>query len=437
MNPDYRYVFISYSTENYDFAMELKNLLSINNISCWMAPQSIPAGSDYSSEIPEAIENCSIFILVLSEASQNSKWVPKELDLAITYGKTVIPFHMDASALKSAFNFRLTNVQRIEAYGRFTEACSEMIQQIFALWGISQGTVPDSSTLMSETIGEIREGKLIAGKYKVIQKVGTGCLTEVYLAENVATGKQWAIKVISMSSGNKEAYGQYSKLLSTELMILNKLKHVNIPAIADVIQDGRVLVVIMEYCDGSSLGQIINSNGPVCEDQVIEWAKQMCGVVDYLQSQKPMIIHNDIKPDNILLKQNGQIVLIDFGAAQEYTEGQTEIPMILGTPGYTAPELLRGKNDSRSDIFSVGATLYYLATGQSPAQPPYGIYPIRQMNPQLSLGLEYIIEKCTKLNPDERYQSAQELLADLNQIDALSLRLKKKTFIRKFFRFGK
>ena len=104
-------VFISYSSIDYKTAMMIRNVLEENEIVCWMAPESIPMGGDYSNEIPEAIETCDAFLLVLSQKSQLSNWVPKELDLAITYNKPIIPFQIDNGIITKSFNFRLTNIQ--------------------------------------------------------------------------------------------------------------------------------------------------------------------------------------------------------------------------------------------------------------------------------------------------------------------------------------
>jgi len=112
-------IFISYSSLEYGNAYALKQVLEANGISCWMAPQSIPSGSDYTREIPKAIQSCDIFLLVLSAASQASRWVPKELENAINEGKIIIPFHTDESSLTDSFNFMLSNVQRIERIKTF------------------------------------------------------------------------------------------------------------------------------------------------------------------------------------------------------------------------------------------------------------------------------------------------------------------------------
>ncbi|MBE6734650.1 MAG: TIR domain-containing protein [Ruminococcaceae bacterium] len=127
------YVFISYSTKDADIANQLRHILETNGIPCWMAPKSIPAGSDYGTEIPKAIKNCKVFLLLLSSSSQTSEWVPKEVGLAIGKGKVVIPFQIDNAAISDAFDFYLTNSQRIDAYNRTAEAYRELIERLMQL----------------------------------------------------------------------------------------------------------------------------------------------------------------------------------------------------------------------------------------------------------------------------------------------------------------
>lgn len=138
------FVFISYSSKNYSTAAELRRVLETNGFSCWMAPESIPAGSDYAAEIPVAIQNCSAFVLVLSKEAQLSTWVPKELDIALTCNRVVIPIHTDNADVVQAFNFRLTNVQRIEAHRRMSEAISELIARLNAVCGLKTSTFPSA-----------------------------------------------------------------------------------------------------------------------------------------------------------------------------------------------------------------------------------------------------------------------------------------------------
>lgn len=123
-------VFISYSSKESSQAYEVKNILEINGISCWMAPESIPYGSNYAVEIPQAISDCVVFLLILSESSQSSVWVPKELQVALNKCKEIIPIHIDDSVLKASFDFSLIDVQRIEAYKRQAAAYEELVRRI-------------------------------------------------------------------------------------------------------------------------------------------------------------------------------------------------------------------------------------------------------------------------------------------------------------------
>ena len=126
-------VFISYKTEEFDEAEWVRSTLENNGVSCWMAPSCIPGGSSYAVEIPQAIRNCKVFVLILSEKSQLSKWVPRELDQAINEGKIVLPFMLENCALKDDFNFYLTNVQRYAAYESKTAAFENMLVRIKAI----------------------------------------------------------------------------------------------------------------------------------------------------------------------------------------------------------------------------------------------------------------------------------------------------------------
>ena len=128
-----------------------------------------------------------------------------------------------------------------------------------------------------------------------------------------------------------------------------------------------------------------------------------------------------MKPSNIMLKPDGNLTLIDFGTAREFKEKNLADTVCLGTIGCAAPEQFgrMGQTDARTDIYCLGATLYHLVTGQDPSAPPYEIGPIRQINPALSDGLERIIRKCTRRNPEDRYQSCAELMYALKHYDEI------------------
>ena len=131
-------IFISYKSEDFAQAQWLCSVLETNGLSCWMAPTSIPGGSNYAREIPQAIDNCKIFVLALTEQCQDSIWVPKELDRAINAGKIIMPFMLENCALTDDFNFYLSNVQRYEAYQNKAAAMERMLRDIHALLGAQE-----------------------------------------------------------------------------------------------------------------------------------------------------------------------------------------------------------------------------------------------------------------------------------------------------------
>ncbi len=150
-------VFISYKNEEFDEANWVKTTLETNGISCWMAPMCIPGGSSYAVEIPVAIRNCKVFVLILSKRSQDSKWVPRELDQAINAGKTVLPFMLEDCPLKDDFNFYLTNVQRYAAYESKTKAIEKMLNEIKAI--LAAGNTTDVSVANASVPNETVEVK--------------------------------------------------------------------------------------------------------------------------------------------------------------------------------------------------------------------------------------------------------------------------------------
>lgn len=263
-------------------------------------------------------------------------------------------------------------------------------------------------------------GSLVDGKYKILNKVGQGGMSVVYLAMNEKANKQWAVKEVR-KDGIKD-FEIVKQGLVAETDILKKLNHPNLPSIVDVIDTNESFIIIMDYIQGNSLNKALDEFGAQPQEHVISWAKQLCDVLGYLHSRNPAIIYRDMKPANVMLKPDGNVTLIDFGTAREFKEKNLADTTCLGTVGYAAPEQFggMGQTDARTDIYCLGATLYHLVTGKNPCEPPYEIKPIREINPSLSSGLERIILKCTQRDPNDRYQSAAELMYALehyNEID--------------------
>lgn len=284
-----------------------------------------------------------------------------------------------------------------------------------------------------------RVGTVLGGKYEILKKIGQGGMSIVYLAMDTRLNKQWAVKEIKKSKQQNTRL--LLKSLQMEANILKMVDHPVLPRIVDIINYKGTVFVVMDYIEGRPLNEVLKLEGAQPQEKVVEWGKQLCSALDYLHSMNPPIIYRDMKPSNIMLKPDGKVKLIDFGTAKEFDVESLADTTALGTRGYAAPEQFgdargRGihKTDARTDIYSLGATLYHIITGKNPSEPPYVIKPIREWNPMLSSGLEKILNKCTMPDPEDRYQNCAELLYDLEHYEELDDAFKKECF-RKMRRF--
>lgn len=270
-------------------------------------------------------------------------------------------------------------------------------------------------------------GSLVDGKYKILSEIGHGGMSVVYMAINEKANKTWAVKEVRKDG--KMDFNTVRQGLMAEIETLKKLKHPNLPSIVDVIEDEDSFIIVMDYIEGRSLDKIIEENGAQPESFVVEWAKQLCDVFGYLHSRTPAIIYRDMKPANVMLKPDGNIMVIDFGTAKNYEIDLGETTGI-GTIGYAAPEQYigsgLGRTDARTDIYCLGITLYHLLTNVDPCKNLISDRSIRSVNPALSHGLDAIIKKCTEYQPDDRYQTCAELMYDLENYEILEPLYKKK-----------
>ena len=262
-------------------------------------------------------------------------------------------------------------------------------------------------------------GSLLDGKYKILNEIGHGGMSVVYLALNERANKTWAVKEVRKDGGNDTTVVSQGLVAETEM--LKKLNHPNLPSIVDVIDKDDSFIIVMDYIEGNSLQHLLDVEGPQHPEKVITWAKQLCDVLGYLHSRKPPIIYRDMKPANVMLRPNGEVTLIDFGTAREYKDTRNEDTTWLGTRGYAAPEQFggRGQTDGRTDIYNLGATMYHLVTGYSPADTNFEIRPIgsfRHLRHLEGSGLEKIILKCCQPDPAKRYQNCAELMYALETV---------------------
>ena len=259
-------------------------------------------------------------------------------------------------------------------------------------------------------------GKTLEGRYKFVDIIGKGGMSVVYKVFDTKLEKNWAIKQVEKNST------ELDKQLEMEAEILKKVDHPALPRIVDVFENNKNILILMDFIDGISLDKKLEAEKFIDESEVILYAKTLCDALAYLHNQSPNpIIYRDLKPSNIMITKSGKLKLIDFGIAREYKEDSTKDTLILGTEAYAAPEQIANhRTDKRTDIYSLGATIYHLATGKSKLEVPYGFIAARLINSSVSEGLEKIIDKCVKENPNERYQKVEEVLYDLENIDRLN-----------------
>lgn len=269
-------------------------------------------------------------------------------------------------------------------------------------------------------------GTLIDGKYEVLRLVGEGGMSRVWLVSDKRLNKLWAAKEIKRTARDVNDETVVQSLIA-EANLMKRLDHPALPRIVDIIEDGSneddsTLYVVMDYVEGESLNKVLARVGHgLPQDDVIDWGIQLCDALGYLHSRKPPIIYRDMKPGNIMLRDDGTVKLIDFGIAREYKQDKTSDTKILGTRGYAAPEQSNhlAQTDARTDIYSLGVTLYHLVTGIGPSEQAV-MRPIREVDPRLSEGLEHIIATATQPDPEKRYQSCEAFSYDLEHHEKLT-----------------
>ena len=257
---------------------------------------------------------------------------------------------------------------------------------------------------------------IIENRYEVIKEIGRGGMSVVYLANDINLDKKVAIKDIKRESNLDNEF--LRERIRGEISILKELRHQSLAYVQEVIYRGDDIYIVMDYVEGRSLKEELKSGRKFTADEVIELAKQIAEVLDYIHTLKNPIVYKDMKPDNIMLMPNGRIKLIDFGISIENTVNGEE-KKNFGTKIFMSPEQAEGKNvDSRSDIYSLGVTLHNILLGRI-YKKNNKLVPIREIDKSLPEGLQTIINKCTEYDRENRYSSCKNLKYQLENIEKL------------------
>lgn len=270
-------------------------------------------------------------------------------------------------------------------------------------------------------ISELQE--LLGNKYKILRRIGSGGFGEVYLGEHAALGRKVAIKILLESFASQD---ELVKRFQREARAAATLQHPNIIDIYDVGEAEGIYFFVMKYIEGVTLAQKMEQE-KISQAEAIHIMKQVADALDYAHEHD--VIHRDIKPANIMLDQFGKPVLMDFGVARITYEGNlTKTGTLMGTPHYLAPEQPLGKNvDRRSDIYSLGILLYEMLAGRPPFHDENSItlifkhineepVPLAQLAPQTDPHLCAIIQKMIAKAPEDRYQTAAEVVEELETL---------------------
>lgn len=256
-------------------------------------------------------------------------------------------------------------------------------------------------------------GQVLHNRYRIVRLIGQGGFGAVYRAWDTALNLPVAVKENLDTS--EEAQRQFER----EAKVMAGLRHANLPRVTDhFLIPGQGQYLVMDYVEGKNLGQMLEEQSrPFQENEILPWIEQVCDALEYLHGLTPPIIHRDIKPQNIIITPDGRAMLVDFGISKVYdpvlstTAGARAV-----TPGFSPPEQYSsGATDARTDVYALGATLYALLTGQRPPESVdilignQAISPPRQINVQLSSGLEQVILKAMDTTTSRRFQRITDL----------------------------
>ncbi len=288
--------------------------------------------------------------------------------------------------------------------------------------GRGENRMPDVKKPKKATANiQLEPGTLLVDRYAISNRVGGGGMGSVYrardkrLADRLCAVKEM-IELFADESQRAKAVEDFRR----EAAVLARLKHPSIPTIYDNFIEGGRYYLVMEWIGGGDLAEQMRAHGGMVEEATVaKWAAQICDVLYYIHTQNPPIIYRDLKPANLMLDDNtGRVMLVDFGIARIVQATEKGVTAI-GTMGYAPPELFAGKVEARSDVYSLGATMFHMLTGSDPQDNPLLIFDFSkhprpsQINPAISVEMERILMKTVAHKPEDRPASALELKRSL------------------------
>jgi serine/threonine protein kinase len=299
--------------------------------------------------------------------------------------------------------------------------------------GESQGVAPEGAAATppaptrkrttgghQPAIKQLEAATVLNSRYEIVRRIGGGGMGAVYLAKDRNLGDApRAVKEMVEThideTQHEKAIGDFKR----ESLLLTSLEHPSIPTIYDYFYDTDLnrFYLVMKYISGGDLASRLRSStgGKLDEKTVTDWGMQVADVLDYLHTRPKPIIYRDLKPANLMIDGNsGRVMLIDFGIARWVAKQEKGVTAV-GTMGYAPPELFSGRVEPRSDVYSLGATIFHLLTGSDPQDNPLLIFDFsknprpRQIAPSVSSEMERILMRAVEYKPEDRFRSAGEM----------------------------
>ena len=403
-------VFISYSAEDKTVAFSACKALEAGGVTCWIAPRDVMAGRPYSGQITEAIRRARVFVLILSRKSDQSRQVLREVERAGHSRVHLVTFRIEDFEPSDDLAYFLSIEHWLNAFeGAPQNHFSQLLQHAAAL--VREGAPETQGAQIKARPDAEPAGTQKFANYHILKhpdgtlfRLGPGAMGVTYKAFDTSLNRHVALKVIASDLlGSDEARRRFLR----EARAAANIQHPHVAAIYHLGQEGEDYFYTMELVDGEDMERYVEARGPLPPAAALRAALQVAEALEAAQARK--LIHRDIKPANIMVKANRagklDVKLIDFGLAKGTGQASldasrlTHTMTFVGSPAYSSPEQCEmGDLDTRSDIYSLGATLWYLLTGK----PPF----LGNVN-------QVLIAHATKLPPFEQLEGIPEPLVEL------------------------
>lgn len=277
----------------------------------------------------------------------------------------------------------------------------------------------ENDLLNCETVKDILD------KYQILDKIHQNSISQIFVLRDYNTKELLILKAI-----NKDTEFIW------DLEAIKKIRHPQIARVIDVQTTDRYIYILKEYIKGVTLEQYAGKMGSISEENVLNIGLALCEIIGYFHSIKPFpIIYRDLKPANLILTEDGSVRLIDLDSVRQYKENSPKDTFYIGTEGFAAPEQFGfSQTDHRTDIYTLGTTLYYLLAGKKPESDKFRLKSVKRVRSDVSDAMCEIIEKCTSFNPESRYQSVNELRNDLLELHKKDVFSFAKQKVKRLFR---